>query len=297
MYFLSCVVIGIIVVGLIAAYLSEMYLTQILIIQNILIFMIVFIPALRYPFVLKEVVIDLAGMPMYLQTGEKLYTLFTLMFLHGGFLHIIGNVLILFFIGIPLEDRIGKKNIAIVYFSTGLMATMGQFSFQFAVGWGLNIPNLGASGAIMGLMGTMVYLYPKDKIPMFLGPIFMPEVRVDLAVAVFIMLQTVIAFMNPYGQTAHAAHFTGFGFGMALAPLLRRYITREKTAVKRDYSKLEKLATDEKLEKAYEKIEGSDEEEMREAWAEYILNKAECPECGGNLDDGGCECGFDMWED
>lgn len=293
MYFLSYVVIAVILIGFLAAYLSEMYLTQVLIIQNILIFMLVTIPALRFPFIFNRVLLDLAGNPVYLQNGEKLYTLFTLMFLHGSFLHIIGNVLILFFIGVPLEDRIGKKYLALVYFSTGLVATMGQFM----VIWGMDVLNLGASGAIMGLMGTMVYLYPKDKIPMFLGPIFVPEVRVDLAVGVFIILQTVIAFMNPYGQTAHAAHFAGFGFGLAVAPLLKRYIVREETRDKKDYSKLEELADTEKLKTAYQKIEESDEEEVRDAWAEYISNRAKCPECGKRLDVGKCECGFDVWED
>ncbi len=299
MYWLSYVVIAIIVVGLITAYFTEVYLTQILLIQNLLIFMLVFIPGLAYPYLIGRVYSDLAGNPIYLQSLDTLlskgYTFLSLMYIHAGFMHIVGNAIILFFIGVALEDRIGKEWTAFVYFPAGVIATLGQYILD----WGQNIMNLGASGAIMGLMGAIVFMFPKDRITMLLGPILMPNVRVDLAVAVFIMMQTVIAFLNPSSNIAHAAHFSGLGAGIVLGAFLKKMGVHEGRlkGPKRDYSSLKPLAERQDLQDIYKKIEEADEEDVRRAWAEHLLRKARCPKCGRDLNEEGCECGYDVWED
>ncbi|MFO7792441.1 MAG: rhomboid family intramembrane serine protease [Candidatus Saliniplasma sp.] len=294
LHLISALVIIIILVGFLVIINTDFTFTQIVLIQNLLIFMIVNIVGIRYPFILYRVIEDLAGKAVYVQTGESPHTFLTLMFLHGGFMHIIGNMLVLFFIGMALESRIGKKWTAVIYLTGGLIATLGQYM----VIWGSDVYNLGASGAVMGLMGAIVYLFPRDKIPMFLGPIFVPEVRVDLAVGVFLLMQGGMVFLVPAG-VAHAAHFAGFGGGIAIAYAVKKYdlIDKEFKTEPVEYEKLKKLVTDEESEEIYEKIAEADDEVVREAWIEHLLDKAECPDCGRELKGGSCQCGYDIWED
>ncbi len=292
MYWLSYVVIAMILGGLIVAWKTELYITQVLVIVNLLIFMMVFIPGIRYPDITNTVYQDLAGRAVYLQTGRSLYTFFTLMFLHGSFMHIAGNILVLFFIGIALEDRLGKSKTALAFFSTGLIATLGQYM----VNWGSSNLNLGASGAVMGVMGVMVILYPRDKIPMFLGPIFMPAVRVDLAVGVFIAMQTGIALLNPHSNIAHAAHIAGFVSGIILAAVMRKTIVSDDIKKVRDHTKLEELITDEAMAEIYRKIIRADTDVVRDAWLEAFLERAKCPDCSEPLEGERCRCGYKIWE-
>ncbi len=312
MFWLSYIVIAIILGGLFYANREEMYLVQVLLIQNLLIFIIV--NPYLYGGVFSTIIEDLAGQPVYIWglglLFRKGYTFLSMMYLHASFFHIFGNILVLFLIGIPLEERVGKRWTFTFYFATGVVATLGQYSFNWirvlsgaAEGSILAVSNLGASGAVFGIMGALVYLYPKDRITMLLGPILMPNVRVDLAVGVFILMQTGIAFL-PFGFTdgasnvAHAAHFTGFAAGMLIAAYAKRKgaIQREEGPV-RDYSKLEKLIHTEEQEEIYQKIMDADERDVKEAWSEHLIEKSECPRCGRELDDETCDCGFEIWED
>ncbi|MFP4050486.1 MAG: rhomboid family intramembrane serine protease [Thermoplasmata archaeon] len=297
MYWLSFVVLAIILIGLIYARISEMYLTQTLIIQNLVIFMIVNIPGYSNPYIINNVFYDLAGRAVYVQQPSMLlgksHTFISLMYLHANFMHIIGNLLVLFFIGIALEDRIGKEYVALVYFPAGIVATLSQYF----VDWGSLVLNVGASGAVMALMGTIVYMFPKDKITMFLGPILMRDVRVDLAVGVFIVMMTVIAFLGGSSNVAHAAHFGGFGAGMLMGYIYKKYNISKDREESLDYSKLKKLAEEQGLMDIYQKIEDADENDVKKAWADELLRKAKCPECGRKLKGSKCECGYDPFKD
>lgn len=297
MYWLSYVVLAIILIGLIYARISEMYLTQILIIQNLIIFMIVNIPGYPDPYIINKVFYDLAGRAVYIQDPSMLlgrgYTFISLMYLHGGFMHIIGNLLVLFFIGIALEDRIGKEYVALVYFPAGIVATLSQYF----VDWGSLVMNVGASGAVMALMGTIGFMFPKDRITMFLGPILMRDVRVDLAVGVFIVMMTGIAFLGGSSNVAHAAHFGGFGAGMLIGYIYKKYGITKKTEKTIDYKNLRKLAEDQGLMDIYQKIEEADENDVKNAWTDELLKKANCPECGRDLKGSRCECGYDPFKD
>jgi len=297
MYWLSYVVLAIILIGLIYARISEMYLTQILLIQNLIIFMIVNIPSYTNPYIINNVFYDLAGRAIYIQQPimllGKSHTFISLMYLHGGFMHIVGNMLILFFIGIPLEDRIGKEYVALVYFPAGIIATLSQYF----VDWGSPVLNVGASGAVMALMGTIVFMFPRDRITMFLGPILMRDVRVDLAVGVFVVMMTVIVFLGGSSNVAHAAHFGGFGAGILIGYIYQKYGITKKREESLDYSNLKKIAESQDMMDIYQKIEDADENEVKKAWAEHLLRKAKCPQCGRNLKGEKCECGYDPYKD
>ncbi|MEF8873812.1 MAG: rhomboid family intramembrane serine protease [Candidatus Thermoplasmatota archaeon] len=301
-------VFAIIFAGLLYAWKMEIYLVQVLLIQNLLIFIVVnpyygasiFFPVLNL----------LAGRAIYLYNIALLisraHTFLTMMYLHGGVMHVFGNLIILFFIGMALEERVGKKWTFIFYFISGFAATLGQYTFnwlQFAIGASgfgiLTIPNIGASGAVFGIMGSLVFLYPRDKITMLLGPILMPNVRVDLAVGVFILMQTGIALLSSgVTNVAHAAHFSGLAAGIVLAYYAKKQgVIERKKGPKRDYAKLKKLVKNDEQKELYKKIIESDERDVAEAWSEHLIEKSSCPRCGRDLNDSECECGFDVWED
>ncbi|MFP3872225.1 MAG: rhomboid family intramembrane serine protease [Candidatus Natronoplasma sp.] len=307
---LLLVVLLIIIGGLIYAWKTEMLLVQVILIQNLIVFIIVnpyygwrIYELAVYRALLAGRAIDISSFGLLI---SRAYTFLTMMYVHGGIMHIFGNLIILFFIGMALEERVGKKWTFVFYFFTGFIATIGQYSFnwlQLIVGASstdvLFIPNIGASGAVFGIMGVLVFLYPKDRITMLLGPILMPRVRVDLAVGVFIVMQTGIAFLSPgVSNVAHAAHFTGFAAGIVLAVYAKKEGVLElKEGPKRDYTKLESLVETEEQDELYRKIIESDEREVAEAWAEYLIEKSSCPQCGKDLSSSECECGFDVWED
>lgn len=309
MFWLSYLIIGIILAGLIYAFKYDMYLTQVLIIVNMVIFIVMLGGEMYEPEITGLIYRDLAGQARYIGDPELFlargYTFITMMFIHGGIMHVFGNIIVLFFIGMPLEDRVGKRWTFIFYLVTGLIATLGQYLFtwlQFIAGPSgadvLFIPNLGASGAVFGIMGALVFLYPRDRITMIIPPLLLPNVRVDLAVGAFIMIQTGIALFAGTGNIAHAAHFTGLAAGIIIAFYAKKAgIKDKKEGPVRNYTKLKKLVDDEEKREIYQKIIDADERDVKEAWAEHLIQKSKCPKCGRPLKNKRCDCGFEVWED
>ncbi|MFW5946210.1 MAG: rhomboid family intramembrane serine protease [Candidatus Natronoplasma sp.] len=305
MFWLSYLIIAIILIGLVYAFKYDMYLTQVLIIVNMVIFIVMMVGEMYSTGVYDTVIQDLAGQARFIEEPRNSYTFLTMMFIHAGIMHVFGNIIILFFIGMPLEDRVGKRLTFIFYIIAGLIATLGQYLFtwlQFGFGGApqgvLDTSNFGASGAVFGIMGVLVFLFPRDRITMIIPPLILPNVRVDLAVGAFIMIQTGIAIFGERGNVAHAAHFAGLAGGIILAYYAKKagIVQRNKGPV-RDYTKLKKLVDDEEKKEIYRKIIDADEGEVKEAWAEYLIERSGCPECGRSLDGEKCDCGYTVWED
>ncbi|MFW6064581.1 MAG: rhomboid family intramembrane serine protease [Candidatus Natronoplasma sp.] len=305
MFWLSYLIIAIILIGLVYAFKYDMYLTQVLIIVNMVIFIVMMVGEMYSTGVYDTVIQDLAGQARFIEEPRNSYTFLTMMFIHAGIMHVFGNIIILFFIGMPLEDRVGKRLTFIFYIIAGLIATLGQYLFtwlQFGFGGApqgvLDTSNFGASGAVFGIMGVLVFLFPRDRITMIIPPLILPNVRVDLAVGAFIMIQTGIAIFADTGNIAHAAHFAGLAGGIILAYYAKKagIVQRNKGPV-RDYTKLKKLVDDEEKKEVYQKIIDADEGEVKEAWAEYLIERSGCPECGRSLDGEKCDCGYTVWED
>src|SRR4030065_1333710 len=97
-------------------------------------------------------------------------TLFTSMFMHAGWVHLGGNMLYLWIFGDNVEDRFGRVKFLIFYLLCGLAATTGQLVFSLDS----NIPNLGASGAIAGVLGAYILLFPKAKVSVLQGQRVIP---------------------------------------------------------------------------------------------------------------------------
>jgi len=148
-------------------------------------------------------------------------TLFTSMFMHGGWLHLGGNMLYLWIFGDNVEDRFGHIKFTIFYLLCGLAATFAQLAFSL----GSNVPNLGASGAIAGVLGSYILLFPQGRIRVLQGQrvVQMPAL---LVIGFWIVLQFFseigsIANTAQTGGVAYMAHIGGFLAGFALTFLFR----------------------------------------------------------------------------
>ncbi len=144
-------------------------------------------------------------------------TLITSMFMHAGWLHLAGNMLYLWIFGDNVEDYLGKGKYAVFYFLSGLAATFTQYFFQPDS----NIPNLGASGAIAGVLGAYILLFPGQKVEVLLGKsiVAMPAI---LVIGFWILLQLVsgagtLHSAKDESGVAYMAHIGGFAAGLALA--------------------------------------------------------------------------------
>jgi membrane associated rhomboid family serine protease len=289
----SLVVIAIIIATLAIATLKRFELTPLLVLGNLGIFFVTLFADQG------SVIADLAFRPSYLSSGNSLYTLFTSMFIHYGFAHVIGNMLFLYFLGTPLESRIGKRKFAAVYFTSGVAGSLLAAMYYYAVGAGLNIYMLGASGAISGVVGTLLALYPRDEIPMFLGPIFLPRVKVWLAALSWLLLD-VLLVMLVASNVSWQAHIGGFMAGLAIGLLIGRGVheAQRKEEAPRDYSKLEAMATTSQLRNALERIKEPGHADVRKVWLEYFAEHTTCPGCGGKMkyrkDRFVCQCGKEV---
>ncbi len=148
-------------------------------------------------------------------------TLFTAMFMHAGWAHLGGNMLYLWIFGDNVEDRFGHLKFTIFYLLCGLAATFAQLAFSI----GSDVPNLGASGAIAGVLGAYILLFPKGKVRVLQGQqtIQMPALIVIgfwVVLQVFSGIGSISNTVNT-GGVAYMAHIGGFIAGFALTFLLR----------------------------------------------------------------------------
>ncbi len=148
-------------------------------------------------------------------------TLFTSMFMHAGWLHLGGNMLYLWIFGDNVEDRFGQVKFTIFYLMCGLAATFAQMAFSL----GSNVPNLGASGAIAGVLGAYILLFPQGKVRVLQGQQVI-QVPALIAIGMWIVLQFFsgigsIADTAQTGGVAYMAHIGGFLAGFLLTFLFR----------------------------------------------------------------------------
>ena len=145
-------------------------------------------------------------------------TLFSAMFMHGGWMHLGGNMLYLWIFGDNVEDRFGAVRYLLFYLVTGLAATFAQY----AVNPGSAIPNVGASGAIAGVLGAYLVMFPKARVDVLLGRqvVAMPAF---LVLGFWIVLQLVSGAgsiadtaQTEQGGVAYMAHVGGFVAGLLL---------------------------------------------------------------------------------
>ena len=161
-------------------------------------------------------------MSRHFSLGNHVLSLFTYMFLHGGFWHLLGNMWSLYIFGDNVESHFGSVRFLGFYVLCGLISG----AFHFLLNPFSMVPTIGASGAIAGVMGAYFLLYPGSRILTLVPIIFIPWF-IEIPAFIFLGVWLFIQFLNAAGQGAGAgiawwAHIGGFIAGMVLVGLNRR---------------------------------------------------------------------------
>jgi membrane associated rhomboid family serine protease len=288
---ISLVAIGIMVGTLVVTFLKKISLTYSIIIANFFVFLISL-------FFRTQIINELGFRPIYLslQMFPNVYTLFTSMFVHSDFLHILGNMFVFFFMGIAFEQRVGPKKFLLIYLITGVCGALTHSLLNIDS----MIPLIGASGAIFGILGAFAYAYPRDEIvmPVPIGIMFIMRIKVIYATILFAVFETVIVMFSVQDSTAHFAHLGGLASGVILAAILLRHRADKQTQttsispldymqIKKDdtidFSHLTKLVKTAEEKKILQRIEKENVLQVRNMWLEHFLEKVTCPVCNRPL--------------
>ena len=306
----SAILCVIIIIGtLVFTYYKKWLMTYGLILSNF----IVFIITLIYP---NELVygitngVPYAGLgfrPIYLYPEGlgQIYTLFTSMFIHGGYIHLLANMFIFFFIGMAFEQRIGWKRFIVIYLITGVVGSLTHsliVILTYSNPTDLLTPLIGASGAIFGIMGAFAASYPNDEVlmPIPLGFFMLfRKIKVLYAVLIFAVIETIIVLMGSQDNTAHFAHFGGLVSGVIISMVLIKRSKDDRRSngssaiqipmytqqkIKHyDYNKLERLATTPELKIILDKVRNETVPQVQDIWLEHFFEKTTCPKCGFSL--------------
>lgn len=176
--------------------------------------------------------------------SPSLFDVLTSMFLHGGLMHLLGNMLFLWIYGDNVEHRLGRLRYLLIYLGTGAAACAGDALLRMGSG----IPSVGASGAISGVLGLYFIWFPRNRVRMwvFLFPIFarVIELPARWVLGFYILIDNLLpVFLSPEGGgVSHGAHIGGFVTGAALAFGLDRVtIARPERDVRHRPAGAEKL--------------------------------------------------------
>src|SRR5688572_1702702 len=150
-------------------------------------------------------------------------TLFTAMFLHAGWAHLLGNMLYLWIFGDNVEDRLGHGLFFVFYILCGLAATFAQL----AISLGSSVANVGASGAIAGVLGAYLVMFPGRQVRVLMGRAVVPMsalivIGLWIVIQIFSQITVFSAGSQDQGGVAYMAHIGGFVAGVVLAFLLGR---------------------------------------------------------------------------
>lgn len=186
----------------------------------------------------------------YFSFGQQALALVSFMFLHGGFFHLLGNMWFLYIFGDNVEDRLGHFRYLLFYLLCGWMSGLSHLF----INWHSQTPTIGASGAIAGVMGAYLILYPGAKI-LTLIPLFFIPLFVEIPAIVFLGFWFLFQFMNAaashaaLGGVAWWAHIGGFLFGILFLKLFLKIPIFERigkiglAAPKRKAPRLQTLQT------------------------------------------------------
>ncbi|MBT8218783.1 MAG: rhomboid family intramembrane serine protease [Bacteroidia bacterium] len=177
------------------------------------------------PTELNNFIITYGAIPIEIGRGQDLFTLFTNMFLHGGWMHLIGNMVFLWVFADNIEATIGNFNFLIFYILGGIIATLTHFAFNM----NSVVPAVGASGAIAAVLGAYLVMFPKSKVKIlviyffrsFMIPAF-AFLGIWIVQQLFAGVGSMASTSETSGGTAWWAHIGGFAFGLIAGYLGKR---------------------------------------------------------------------------
>jgi membrane associated rhomboid family serine protease len=171
---------------------------------------------------IPDVLLGDARLPLELAVVPAWATVFTSMFLHGGWMHLVGNLLYLWIFADNVEDRLGHGRFVVFYALCGVAAAMAQALPDP----GSQVPMVGASGAISGVLGAYLLMFPRAHVLVLLplGPLSqLVRLPALLVLGLWFALQLLSELLAPPGAgVAFRAHIGGFVAGLLLLPAFRR---------------------------------------------------------------------------
>jgi membrane associated rhomboid family serine protease len=171
--------------------------------------------------VARPVVVEAGGqrdtIPLQPTPGSVYLTLLTSMFMHGSIMHIVGNMLFLWIFGDNVEIALGRMRYLIFYLVCGIIAGLSHVFVTVALGSNPYIPSLGASGAISGVLGAYLVLFPRNPVRVLLFRVI-TTVPAIVAIGLWFLLQLFEGYFSGPGGggVAYAAHVGGFIAGLVL---------------------------------------------------------------------------------
>ena len=174
---------------------------------------------------LNNLIMTYGSIPGEIAAGKDLYTLLTSMFLHGGWMHLIGNMLFLWVFADNIEAIIGNIKFLLFYLAGGIAASLVHLAFNM----GSMVPAIGASGAISAVLGAYLLMFPSSRVRVFIIYIF-GSIRIPamffLGIWIIQQLFNGIFALDPTAResagVAWWAHIGGFAFGVVVGLLVRR---------------------------------------------------------------------------
>lgn len=160
----------------------------------------------------------LDGTVCVLDGQHEYYRLITHMFMHGGWLHIIGNMWYLWIFGDNIENALGRVRFLIFYLICGLGAAAAQIATDFNT----VVPMVGASGAVSGVLGAYILLHPRSRIKVLLFFFMIIEVPAVIVLGFYFALQVFNGLYGTDTQVAYWAHIGGFVAGLVLVKLMKK---------------------------------------------------------------------------
>ncbi|MCA0351276.1 MAG: rhomboid family intramembrane serine protease [Chloroflexi bacterium] len=201
------------------------YVTYGLIALNVLVFLYEFSLGSESQ-ALQDFIMTWGAVPERIAAGDGLITLLTSMFLHGGWAHLIGNMLFLFVFGDNVEDAFGHVKYLAFYLITGLIATAAHILLNLNSA-SAGIPSVGASGAISGVLGAYIVMFRSNSVKVLLGR-FVQTVPAWMMIGLWAVQQFIATFATitttsqTSGGVAYAAHAGGFIAGVVIGFVLSR---------------------------------------------------------------------------
>ncbi len=197
------------------------YITYLFIGFNVLIFL--FEASLPMD-ALERFIYEYGSIPQEIQQGQDLFTLLTSTFLHGGWMHLIGNMLFLWVFGDNIEATVGSVVFLLFYLGGGLFASLAHTFFNL----GSNIPSVGASGSISAILGAYLIMFPRSRIKLLVIFFFRSFRVAAIYFLGFWIVQQLFSGIGSMGPDTAAsagvawwAHIGGFVFGVAVGLLFR----------------------------------------------------------------------------
>ena len=172
-----------------------------------------------------EIFTNYGAIPIFILNGDLL-SILTSMFLHGGIAHLIGNMVFLFVFGDNIEDRFGHIKYLFIYIMWGAAAAIIHSIFAVSAGGGM-VPAVGASGAISGVMGAYLVMFPRAKIFTVIVAFFITTVRIPALAYIpfWFILQVIFGLIDPFGGVAYVAHIGGFVAGVGIGYLWKLFLS------------------------------------------------------------------------